>query len=74
MDLEQALLTARDRIAAIRLLADLVADSRESADDPMAFSGLADVCADLVALLTGVKAELPIESLAIELSHKRRRR
>jgi len=55
MSIDQALCTLRDRLATVRLLADLVAQHPTECS-PQAFSGLADICDDMPTLVESIKA------------------
>jgi hypothetical protein len=66
MSIEEALRTLRDRLATVRLLADLVAQD-PTAFHPEAFSGLADICDDMGSLVEAIKKATPFEVLEAEV-------
>jgi hypothetical protein len=64
MTIEDALRTMHDRLAALRLFADALAQTDDT--NPAALSGLGDMLEDVQTLAAHVKGTLPVSVLAVE--------
>ena len=72
MSIEEALRAAIDRLALVRVTADLLARHPHESD-ARSFSGLADVCEDISTLACGIRRTLSVETLDLEVRPSRQR-